>query len=52
MRTGMGALAKACRTFHLKLKKAERKSGKLKAQNDELQAAVKGAASSQPSSSR
>ena len=52
MRTGMASLAKACRTFHLKLKKAERKSGELKLQNDELQAAAKGEVSSQCSSSR
>ena len=32
----MSVLSKACRTFHLKLKKAERQSGKLKAENKEL----------------
>ena len=36
MRSEMAVLAKACRTFHLKLKRAERKSGKLKAENREL----------------
>merc|ERR1712173_5282 len=36
MRSEMAALARTCRTFHLKLKRAERKSGKLKAQNEEL----------------
>ena len=32
----MAALSKACRTFHLKLKRAERHSGKLEAENREL----------------
>jgi hypothetical protein len=48
----MASLAKTCRAFHLKLKKAERKSGQLKMQNDELKAAVKGATSIDSTSSR
>merc|ERR1712150_70864 len=51
LRSGMAALAKTCRAFHLKLKKAERKSGHLKMQNEELKAAVKGATSPNSSSS-
>ena len=46
MRSEMAALAKACRSFHLRLKRAERKSGQLRAQNEELSQeveAVKGA---------
>ena len=52
LRSGMAALAKTCRAFHLKLKKAERKSGELKIKNDELKAAVKSGASLESSSSR
>ena len=48
----MASLAKTCRAFHLKLKKAERKSGQLKMQNDELKAAVKGGTSVDLTSSR
>jgi len=51
LRSGMAALAKTCRAFHLKLKKSERKSGQLKMQNEELKAAVKGATSANSSSS-
>ena len=36
LRSEINALSRACRTFHLKLKRSERRSGRLQAQNEEL----------------
>ena len=36
LRSEINALSRTCRTYHLKLKKAERRSGRLQAQNEEL----------------
>ena len=36
MKTEIAGLSRACRTFHLKLKRAERKSGRLEKENEEL----------------
>ena len=40
MRTEVKSMAKACRSFQLKLKKAEHQSGKLKAENAQLARSV------------
>jgi 23S rRNA C2498 (ribose-2'-O)-methylase RlmM len=40
MRNEVKTMAKTCRTFQLKLKKAQEKSGKLKVQNAELAQSV------------
>ena len=51
LRSGLASLAKMCRGFHIKLKKAERKGRQLKLQNDELKAFVQRASSTDSSSS-